>query len=54
MHGKGKMYYANENYYEGQFAFDVKHGWGELVYAQGGKYRGSWYVPIYSSYQYNY
>ncbi len=44
MHGKGKFYYANGNFYEGQFAFDVKHGWGELVYAKGGRYKGSWYV----------
>jgi hypothetical protein len=43
MHGPGGVFvFANQNKYTGDFAFDLKHGYGVLEYARGGRYSGHW------------
>uniref|UniRef100_A0A670KFP9 Radial spoke head 10 homolog B n=1 Tax=Podarcis muralis TaxID=64176 RepID=A0A670KFP9_PODMU len=43
-HGKGTIYYNKEgsSWYEGDFVFNVKSGWGIRCYKSGNIYEGQW------------
>jgi hypothetical protein len=42
MHGKGNYVFPNGNRYEGEWANDMKAGYGVLYYMNGERYEGYW------------
>ena len=42
LHGQGKYYYANGDFYQGEFLNDLPHGQGVYVLANGNIYSGVW------------
>jgi len=41
-HGKGTLYYANDDIYEGRFVDGKKHGKGTMKWKDGRSYKGHW------------
>jgi len=42
-HGKGKLTWADNYWYEGDFAYGVAHGRGKMVFPDGRVYEGQWW-----------
>ena len=45
-HGKGKFYYNNGDYFEGDWVQNVTTGYGVFVNLNGNKYEGQWLNDI--------
>ena len=41
--GRGKLVYSDKSEYEGDWEFDMAHGWGTHSYANGDVFRGGYF-----------